>query len=146
MKKRPKPVDRKSTRNQTGGRKVRSPLDAVRRLTDEWMHKSPAGMSRWLTDDIVEIGPAFDSALAGKRMFFAKYQDYLNGPLEIVSYKILHPRTIRLSSSQAMLYFRYRMRTRNAGRSVDSHGKESMLCQQTRGIWRIRFIHWHQDP
>ncbi len=146
MKKRPKPVSRQSTRNRTECRKVRSPLEAVKRLTDEWMHKNPVGMSRWLTDGIVEIGPAFDSALAGKRMFFAKYQDYLNGPLEILSYRILQPKTIRLSSSQAMVFFRYRMRTRTAARIADTHGKESMLCQQTRGTWRIRFIHWHQDP
>ncbi len=146
MKKRPKQVDSMKTSNRTEGRKVQSPLDAVRRLTDEWTHKSRAGMSRWLADDIVEIGPAFDSALAGKRMFFSKYQDYLNGPLEILSYKILQPRTIRLSSSQAMVYFRYRMRTRTAASIVDSHGKESMLCQQSRGAWRVRFIHWHQDP
>jgi hypothetical protein len=123
-----------------------SPLQAVKKLTQAWVLKDPAEMSRRSTDDITEIGPAFEVALAGKRMFFRKYQDYLSGPQEVLSYKILRPRTIRLSRSLAIVHFHYRMRTRTGVQIEDSHGKESMLCEKLRGAWRVKFIHWHRDP
>jgi hypothetical protein len=123
-----------------------SPLQAIRNLTSAWTRKDAAGMSRWLTDEITEMGPSFEVALAGKRMFFRKYQDYLNGPQEILSYKILRPKTIPLSTSLAIVYFGYSMRTRTGGQVEDSHGKESILCQMSRGTWRVKFIHWHRDP
>ncbi len=125
---------------------IGSPLEAVKNLTDAWLRKDAAGMSHWLTDDITETGPAFRTALSGKKRFFAAYRTYLNGSLEIPSYKILGPKTIMLSSSLAMVYFCYRMRTRTGGKMEDSQGKESMLCQRTGGAWRISFIHWHRDP
>jgi hypothetical protein len=123
-----------------------SPLQAIRNLTSAWIRKDAAGMSRWLTDDITEMGPSFEVALVGKRMFFHKYQDYLNGPQEILSYNILRPKTISLSTSLGIVYFLYRMRTRTGDQVEDSYGKESMLCQMSRGTWRVKFIHWHRDP
>jgi ketosteroid isomerase-like protein len=124
---------------------VAPPLEAVKSLTRAWMRKDANGMSRWLTDDITEIGPAFEAGLAGKKQFFRMYRNYLKGPREVLSYRILRPRTILLSSSLTLVYFRYRMRARAAGRIVESRGKESMLCQKSQGSWRIRFIHWHRD-
>ncbi len=125
---------------------IGSPLGAVKNLTDAWIRKDAAGMSDWLMDDITETGPAFHTALSGKKKFFAAYRDYLNGSQEILSYKILGPRIITLSSSLAMVYFCYRMRTRTGGKIEDSKGKESMLCRRTGGVWRVSFIHWHRDP
>jgi ketosteroid isomerase-like protein len=124
---------------------VVSPLEAVRKLTSAWVAKDAMGMSRWLTEDITELGPAFESELRGKKKFFRLYRDYLNGQLEVLSYTILRPHTIRLSSSLALVYFHYRMRTRASGRIEDSRGKESMLCEKSSRRWRIRFIHWHRD-
>jgi len=143
----PSPRSKGSAKPRTPIKKqeVRSPLQAVKNLTNAWVLKYPAGMSRWLTDDITEIGPSFEVALTGKKMFFRKYQDYLNGPLEILSYKILRPRTILLSKSSAIVYTRYSMRTRTGDRIEDSHGKESMLCQRVGASWRVKFIHWHRD-
>jgi hypothetical protein len=46
-----------------------NPMAAVRKLTDAWIAKDPVEMSRWLTDDITEIGPAFPGALVGKVNF-----------------------------------------------------------------------------
>jgi len=125
---------------------VMSPLQAVKNLTQAWVLKDPAEMSRWLTDDITELGPTFEVALAGKRMFFRKYRAYLDGSQETLSYKILRPRTIPLSKSLAIVYFGYRMRTRIGDQIEDSHGKESMLCEKSRGTWQVKFIHWHRDP
>ena len=99
-----------------------------------------------MTDDIIEIGPTYEGALAGKRMFFRKYRNYLNGPLEILSYKIVRPKTIPLSASLALVHFNYRMRTGAGDLVEDSQGKESILCQRSGGSWRVKFIHWHRDP
>ncbi len=121
-----------------------TPLSAIRCLTHAWMKKNAAEMARWLTADILEIGPAFAGALSGQRQFFRKYQEYLRGPIEILSYRIVRPRTIMLSARDALVHFRYTMRTRS-GKSVESsHGKESMLLRLG-GRWRVRYIHWHRD-
>ncbi len=102
-------------------------------------------MARWLTPDILEIGPTFRAALSGKDRFFAAYRSYLCGPLQVVTYRILRPQTAMLSRRLALVHFQYRMLTRS-GRAVDSsHGKESMLVQRIGGRWRVRYIHWHRD-
>jgi hypothetical protein len=119
---------------------------AVHRLTDAWISKDPVEMSRWLSDDITEIGPAFSGALMGKVNFLRKYEAYFSGPLEIVFYRIVVPRTIFLSARLAVVYFSYHMRTRAEKQVERSRGKESMLLEKTRGRWTVRFIHWHQDP
>jgi len=49
---------------------AQTPLAAVRKLTAAWMNKDVAEMARWITDDIVEIGPAFPFAIRGRRAFF----------------------------------------------------------------------------
>lgn len=102
-------------------------------------------MARWLSDDVVEIGPAFDHPLVGKRDFFAKYQSYIHGPTNILLYRILRPRTLRLSPRLVLVHFQYRMRTERSGVTEASRGKESMLIEKKRGRWYIRFIHWHRD-
>jgi hypothetical protein len=122
-----------------------TPLDAIRNLTSAWMRKDADGMARWLTEDILEIGPAFEEALAGQRQFFRKYREYLRGPLEILSYRIVSPRVARLGARLALVHFRYRMRTRSGRIVEDSQGKESMLVQRKGGSWRVRYIHWHRD-
>jgi hypothetical protein len=43
------------------------PLEAICRLTGEWIQKDRKEMSRRLTDDVVEKGPAFSPALRGKK-------------------------------------------------------------------------------
>ncbi len=123
-----------------------SPLKAIRELTKAWIRKDTRGMSSRLAEDIIEIGPAFPEALAGKRRFFRKYRDYLSGPLQILSYTLHRPRTVMLSAREALVFFNYRMRTSLNGKTEDSIGKESMLVRCNRGVWRIRFIHWHRDP
>jgi hypothetical protein len=102
-------------------------------------------MARWLADDIVEIGPAFKEALEGKKRFFRKYHAYLSGSQEILSYRILRPRTIRISERAVIIHFHYRMRTREKGRIENSQGKESILVERHRANWRVRFIHWDRD-
>ncbi len=103
-------------------------------------------MAHWLAPNILEIGPAFTEVLSGRRQFFAKYHSYLHGRLEVVSYRIQRPKTVRLNAGLALVHFHYRMRTRTGRKHEDSHGKESMLVQKTRGRWRVRYIHWHRDP
>jgi len=125
---------------------MQTPLGAIRHLTDAWMRKNASEMSRWLTGDIVEIGPAFIGALEGKESFFRKYETYMLGPCEICSYEILRPKTIWLGVRRALVYFHYRMRTRQDGRIEESRGKESMLVEKICKNWRVKFIHWHQDP
>ncbi len=102
-------------------------------------------MARWLSPDIVEIGPAFREALSGQGHFFSKYRAYLHGPLEVLAYRILRPQTTMLIPRLALVHFRYRMRTRTGGIEEISHGKESMLVERRRGRWRVRHIHWHRD-
>ena len=122
-----------------------TPLGAIRSLTKAWMNKDAEGMSRRLTDDIVEIGPAFPEALCGKKHFFRRYRKYLTGQRRVVSYRILHPRTLPLSRSIIQVHFRYTMRVEDSGAIEDSRGKESMVVVRSRTRWRVRFIHWHQD-
>jgi hypothetical protein len=122
-----------------------TPLDAIRNLTDAWMKKDASAMARWLAEDILEIGPAFAGALSGQQQFFRRYRKYLQGPLEILSYRILGPRAVMLNARLALVHFRYRMRTR-CGRTIEnSCGKESMLVQRKDRRWRVRYIHWHRD-
>jgi hypothetical protein len=102
-------------------------------------------MARRLSDDIVEIGPAFPDPIRGKNDFFKKYQSYLTGPTRIVSYRILRPRIIRLASNLVLVHFSYRMRIETGGAEESSHGKESMLVERRGGRWLVRFIHWHRD-
>lgn len=102
-------------------------------------------MSRWLSDDIVEIGPAFSSALSGKQAFFRSYRDYLEGPMRILSYRISRVGRVEISASRLLVYFHYRMRTETAGTTEESRGKESMLLKRVGGQWVVRFIHWHRD-
>ncbi len=122
-----------------------SPIDAIRHLTRAWTKKDAAEMARWLTPDIIEIGPAFEEVLSGQRHFFRKYRAYLRGPLEVISYRILRPQIKMLSPRLALVYFRYGMRTRSGAADERSRGKESMLVQLNRGRWRVRCIHWHRD-
>ena len=122
-----------------------TPLDAIRKLTDAWVRKDAVEMARWLTDDILEIGPAFADALSGQKQFFRKYREYLRGPLEVVSYRILRPQTVLLTARLALVHFHYRMRTRSGNILENSRGKESMLVQRTGRRWRVRYIHWHRD-
>ncbi len=124
----------------------KTPLDAIRNLTAAWMKKDAAEMARWLSPDILEIGPAFSEALSGQRSFFAKYRSYFRGRLVIVSYRLIRPRTSMLNPGLALVHFQYGMRTRTGRTIEDSHGKESMLVQRARGRWRVRYIHWHRDP
>jgi ketosteroid isomerase-like protein len=123
-----------------------TPLDAIRNLTDAWMKKDAPAMAHWLTEDILEIGPAFDTALSGQKQFFRKYRQHLRGPLEILSYRIIAPRTVMLNARLALVHFRYRMRTRSGRTTESSCGKESMLVQRRGRQWRVRYIHWHRDP
>jgi hypothetical protein len=122
-----------------------SPLQAIQELARAWIQKDAAGMSEHLSDDIVEIGPAYTEPLKGKKHFFSKYRAYLESPLQILSYKILQPHTVMLSEREELVYFKYRMRTSLEGQTEDSRGKESMLVRRIRGRWRVRFIHWHRD-
>jgi len=120
------------------------PLAAIEKLTDAWMRKDLRGMSRQLSDDITELGPAFPKPLVGKHTFFEKYQAYFSGSLEIESYHIMSPRLVELTPQLVLAHFRYRMTTRNQGSIGKSSGQESMLVEHRRGRWRVRFIHWHK--
>lgn len=121
------------------------PLAAIEKLTDAWMRKDLQGMSRQLSDDITEIGPAFRKPLVGKHTFFEKYQAYFSGALQIESYHIMSPRLVELTPQLVLAHFRYRMTTRNQGSIGKSSGQESMLLELRRGRWRVRFIHWHKS-
>jgi Domain of unknown function (DUF4440) len=120
------------------------PLETIKKLTDAWMQKDLRGMSRQLSDDITELGPAFPKPLVGKRNFFEKYQAYFSGSLQIESYRILNPCFIELTPQLVLAHFRYRMATRNRGLIEESSGQESMLVELKRGRWRVKFIHWHR--
>lgn len=102
-------------------------------------------MSRQLSDDITELGPAFAKPLAGKRKFFENYRAYFSGSMEIESYRIVSPRFIYLTPQLVLAHFRYRMTTRNRGSIEKSSGQESMLVELRRGRWRVKFIHWHRE-
>jgi hypothetical protein len=121
------------------------PLTAIRELTDAWIRKDRAGMARCLTQDVTEIGPAFASPLLGRQGLLNKYREYFSGPLVILSYRILRPKTVRLSDRLVMVHFSYRMKTRIKRRIEESRGKESMLLQRNRRRWFVKFIHWHRD-
>lgn len=122
-----------------------TPLDAIRNLTAAWMRKDADEMARWLSDDILEIGPAFPRSLSGKKEFFTNYRSYLTGPRRILSYRIISPQVAMLGARLALVDFRYRMRTRSKGITEDSRGKESMLVQYRGSRWCVRYIHWHRD-
>jgi ketosteroid isomerase-like protein len=123
-----------------------SPLSAIRQLTKAWLKKDEAAMSRWQEDDITEIGPAFETALRGKRQIFRHYREYLDGTSVIELYKITRPRTVYLSGSIALVYFNYWMETRKGNRLRKSRGKESIVVVKAARGWRVRFVHWHEDP
>jgi len=125
---------------------TQTPLNAIRKLTSAWMKKDSAAMAHWLSKDILEIGPTFDNVLAGQRQFFHMYREYLLGPLKILSYRIISPRTVMLNARLALVYFRYRMRTRSGNKTEDSQGKESMLVERRGARWRVRCVYWHRDP
>ena len=120
------------------------PLKAVENLTHAWMQKDLRGMSRQLSDDITELGPAFPKPLVGKRNFFEKYQAYFSSSLQIESYRILSPCLIYLTPRLALVHFRYRMKSVTRSSIEKSSGQESMLVEFRRGRWRVRFIHWHR--
>ncbi len=121
------------------------PLECIRKLTAAWIQKNPQTMSLQLSEDIVEIGPAFAAPVAGKKNFFRKYRDYLNSSLQIESYKILRPQVLKLGSRMAMVYFNYLMSTLDNGVVEESRGKESMLVEKVGQRWLVKFIHWHRD-
>lgn len=123
---------------------LEGPLEAITRLTDAWIRKDPRGMSRHLTDDIIELGPAFQKPLVGKRNFFEKCQAYFSSSLRIESYRILSPSLIPLTSRVVLVYFRYRMKTSNGDLVEKSSGQESILVELKRGRWLVKFIHWHR--
>jgi hypothetical protein len=102
-------------------------------------------MSRQLTDDITELGPAFSKPLVGKHDFFEKYQAYFSSSLRIESYRTLRPRLIHLTPHLVLAHFRYRMTTKNQGSIEKSRGQESILVELKGGRWRVKFIHWHRD-
>ena len=102
-------------------------------------------MSRELSDDITELGPAFSQPLIGKRNFFKKYQAYFSSSLRIESYRILTPRLISLAPGMVLVHFRYRMITRHKTFVQKSSGQESILVELKRGCWLVKFIHWHKD-
>ena len=120
------------------------PLEAIKKLSDAWIRKDLRGMSRQLSDDIIELGPAFPRPLVGKRKFFAKYQAYFSDSLRIESYRILSPRLIHLTPQLVLVHFRYRMKTVNRESVEKSTGQESMLVELRRRRWCIKFIHWHR--
>jgi hypothetical protein len=122
-----------------------TPLSAVRALTKAWLRKDGPEMSRWVTSDITELGPDFKFAIVGKKQFFRRYEKYFAGNLTIDSYRIIAPRSLRLSSALSLIHFRYRMQTSEGGQRCDSQGKESMLVKKSRAGWQVKFIHWHQD-
>jgi hypothetical protein len=101
-------------------------------------------MSRQLSDDITELGPAFVQPLVGKRNFFEKYKTYFSSSLQIKSYRIMAPHLIRLTPELVLIHFRYRMRTSNGASVETSQGQESMILRLRRGRWVVKFIHWHK--
>ena len=103
-------------------------------------------MARCLSQDVTEIGPAFAAPLFGRQGLLNKYREYFFGPLVILSYRILRPRTLRLSERLVMVHFSYRMKTKMKRRIEESRGKESILLQRNRSRWLVKFIHWHRDP
>lgn len=121
-------------------------MRAVRELTKAWICKDWLGMSRWLTEDVVEIGPDFEVPLVGKKVFARKYQEYLSSELKVVSYRILRPQIVPLTKRLAAVYFSYRMKTRVKQVVESSEGKESILLEKGPSGWSVRFIHWHRDP
>jgi len=123
---------------------LEGPLEAIKRLTDAWIRKDARGMSRQLSDDITELGPAFPKPLVGKRNFFEKYHSYFSSSLRIESYRILSRRLICLTPQLVLVHFRYRMKTVNQESVEKSSGQESMLVELRRGRWRVKFIHWHK--
>jgi hypothetical protein len=120
-------------------------MDAVRNLTTAWIAKDREDMSRCVTDDITELGPAHRQVVRGRKIFFSKYRPYFAAPEGILAYRILRPRVVELSRGAALVYFRYRMRTRSGSNLIESHGKESMVVEKDRRGWRVKFIHWHED-
>jgi len=120
------------------------PLEAIEKLTDAWMRKDLRGMSRQLSDDITELGPAFPKPLVGKDNFFQEYRAYFSSSLRIEAYRILSPRVLQLTPQLVLAHFRYRMTTKDQGSIEKSSGQESMLVELRRGRWRVRFIHWHK--
>ena len=101
-------------------------------------------MSRHLSPDITELGPAFPKPLVRKRNFFEKYQTYFSGSLRIESYRILSPKLIYLTPQLVLVHFRYRMKTSDRNSIEKSSGQESMLVELKRGRWLVKFIHWHK--
>src|SRR5262245_44026687 len=122
----------------------KGPLETINKLTDAWMRKDPQGMSRQLSDDITELGPAFPKPLVGKRNFFRKYEAYFAGSRRIESYRILSPRVVRLAPHLVLVHFRYRMKITDHASVEKSSGQESMLVELKNGQWRVKFIHWHK--
>jgi len=120
------------------------PLGAIKKLTDAWIRKDGGGMSRQLSADIIELGPAFPKPLVGKRNFFEMYQSYFSGSLRIESYRILSPSLIHLTPQLVLVHFRYRMKTSDRDSIEKSRGQESMLVELKRGRWLVKFIHWHR--
>jgi len=121
------------------------PLECIRKLTAAWVQKDPQAMSLQLSEDIIEIGPAFAAPLAGKKDFFRKYRPFFASSLQIKSYKILRPYVLELGPRMVMVYFNYRMRTADNGVLEKTKGKESMLVEKVGQRWLVKFIHWHQD-
>jgi len=123
-----------------------TPLSALRQLTRAWVCKDPEEMERWLSEDVVELGPTFASAIVGRRSLLRQYRSYFDGETQIADYRIVRPRTVRLSPKLVLVYFHYTMRTMMRGIARESGGKESILIERQRGRWRVKFIHWHEDP
>jgi Domain of unknown function (DUF4440) len=122
-----------------------TPLASVRKLTQAWKRKDREGMSRYLVDNIVEIGPAFKPVLEGRADFLRSYETYFRSALQITSYRILRPRILALAPGLVMIYFHYWMTTAEDGRLAHSDGKESILVERHGRAWKVRFLHWHRD-
>ena len=122
------------------------PVESIRKLTRAWKNKDAEEMAAWLSNDIVEVGPAFSFPLTGKRSFFRHYRGYLRDSQQILSYRMLRPRTIHLSPSLVLVHFKYSMRIELNGLVEKSRGKESMVLKREGKRWLVQFIHWHRDP
>jgi uncharacterized protein DUF4440 len=120
-------------------------LETVQKLSEAWLRKDQAGMSCWLAEDIIELGSSFRGVLRGKTEFFDKYQPYLKRPPEILSYRMIQPKVVLLSTRFALIYFSYRMKVTKNRKVESSHGKESMLLEKIKGRWLVKCIHWHSD-
>jgi hypothetical protein len=141
------PMPRPSAARRSTSRQdplLEGPIEAIKELTDAWIRKDPRGMSRRLSDDITELGPAFPKPLVGKHNFFEKYQAYFSSSLRIESYRMLSPSLIHLTPQLVLVHFRYWMKTVNRESVEKSSGQESMLVGLRRGRWRVKFIHWHK--